>query len=93
MMIVPYTYTIPVSSKGQITIPSEVRKVLGIKKPGKVTIQITPEREVKLSDRQMSLDDVLGSIEGNENTKGLSVEEMIRIAQIEKFKNRNSANE
>jgi AbrB family looped-hinge helix DNA binding protein len=85
-MIIPYTYTIPVSSKGQITIPAEVRQVLGIKRPGKVTIQITSEKEVKLSDKSMSLDDVLGSIKGNDNTKNLTVEEMVKIAQIDKFK-------
>lgn len=50
-----------VTSKGQVTIPAEVRRHLGIKKNQKIALVIEKTGEVKLRvPRYPSIDDVVG---------------------------------
>lgn len=51
-----------ISSKGQITIPANVRRHLGIGGSDKVTIVITDEGRVELRPVRYSLASILGSL-------------------------------
>ena len=51
-----------VTSQGQVTIPAEVRRSLGIEKRGKVTFVIDAQ-SVRLEAPRMSLESVFGSVE------------------------------
>jgi AbrB family looped-hinge helix DNA binding protein len=51
-----------ISSKGQVTIPAEVRKKLDVAASDKVTFVITDEGKVELRPARFTLESVLGSL-------------------------------
>ncbi len=51
-----------VSSKGQVTIPIEVRRHLGVNASDKVAFVVTDEGDVELRPARYTLESVLGSI-------------------------------
>jgi AbrB family looped-hinge helix DNA binding protein len=51
-----------VTERGQVTIPSEVRRLLGIRAPQKIAFEIDGE-EVRLVPAGPSLDDVFGAVQ------------------------------
>ena len=55
-----------VGSKGQVTIPSEVRRKLGLPEGGRVTFLIEDER-VELRPARLTLESVFGSVESLPN--------------------------
>ena len=69
-----------VGSKGQVTLPAAVRKVLGIKPHGRITFAID-DGEVRLHPAGPSLDDVYQSVPALK--RKLSVKQMIEIAAEE----------
>ncbi len=51
-----------ITSKGQLTIPAEVRRHLGVKERDKVAFVIDPEGEVKLKvPRYKDIDSIVGA--------------------------------
>ena len=68
-----------VTSKGQVTIPAEVRRILGIKKNRKVAFVIADQGEVKLQvPRYGDIDSIVGR--AGKLPKRLSWEKMREIA-------------
>lgn len=59
-----------ISSKGQVTIPVDVRRQLGVEASDKVSFVLTDEGKVELRPARFTLESVLGSIEAlpNEST-------------------------
>lgn len=51
-----------VSSKGQVTIPADVRKHLGVGEPDKVAFVIEEDGSVQLRPAQFTLESVLGAL-------------------------------
>lgn len=51
-----------ISSKGQITIPAEVRRHLGVGASDKISVVITDEGRVELRPVRYTLEDVIGSV-------------------------------
>lgn len=52
-----------ISSKGQVTIPADVRRKLGVGSADKVSFIFTEEGKVELRPVRFTLDSVLGSID------------------------------
>lgn len=69
-------YTTTLTSKWQMTLPKEVRKKLGITKPGKLTLQIA-DADDNLIEVRKSPDilDLAGSIPAK-NTKGKDIDNL-----------------
>ena len=68
-----------VTTKGQVTIPAEVRRILGIKKNRKVAFVIADQGEVKLQvPRYGDIDSIVGR--AGKLPKRLSWEKMREIA-------------
>lgn len=55
-------YLLPVSQKGQITIPVEVRKLFDLEEKKKVLLEILDENRVAFKAPKMSLKQVFGSV-------------------------------
>ena len=51
-----------ISSKGQITIPSDIRRQLGVGPSDKVSFEVTDDGHVELRPVRFTLDSVLGSL-------------------------------
>lgn len=51
-----------VSSKGQVTIPIDVRRLLGVGAADKVAFVVTDEGKVELRPARFTLESVLGSV-------------------------------
>jgi AbrB family looped-hinge helix DNA binding protein len=56
-----------VSSKGQVTIPADVRRRLGVSSADKVAFVLTDEGKVELRPARYSLESVLGSLDALPN--------------------------
>ncbi len=50
--------TITISSKGQVTIPAEIRRRLGIKKSDQLTVSYDFDNQEIILSKQMDFDDV-----------------------------------
>lgn len=78
-----------VTARGQVTLPVEVRKHLGINKSDKVAFVIEPAGEVRVKAPKYptiaSLRGAAGSL-----SKPLSWKEMKQIAMEDRFNNKNS---
>jgi AbrB family looped-hinge helix DNA binding protein len=72
--------SVPVTSKGQVTIPVEVRKLLGIAAPGRVTFAVSENGEVTLRAPRFPTIDSLRGIAGALECD-LSWEEMLQVAR------------
>lgn len=74
-----------VTSKGQVTIPAEVRRHLGIKKNQKIALVIEKEGEVKLKvPRYPDIDSIVGK--AGKLGKRLSWHETLEIAHADRLK-------
>ena len=51
-----------VSGKGQVTIPAELRRRLGVGSPGHISFVIDQDGRIELKPGPMSLDEVYGSV-------------------------------
>jgi len=69
-----------ITQRGQVTLPVEVMKLLGVKPRGKVAFQIDGEN-IKLVSPSLTLDAIFGSVRAK-NEVGL--EESIALAKEEK---------
>jgi antitoxin PrlF len=56
-----------ISSKGQVTIPADVRRELGVEAADKVAFVLTDEGKVELRPARFTLDSILGSLEALPN--------------------------
>lgn len=65
-----------VQEKGQVTIPAEIRRKLGVKK-GDLVAFIETERGVLISPREAVAMDALGRIGRALKERGISLEELI----------------
>lgn len=74
----------PISSKGQVTLPAEIRKQLGLNKRGKVAFVIEPAGVIRIEAPRYgdiaSLAGAAGSLE-----KPLGWKEMLAIAYEDRF--------
>lgn len=57
------THVSTISSKGQVTVPADVRRHLGVEAGDQITFVTTDEGKVEVRPVQFTLEDVLGSIE------------------------------
>ena len=80
-MNVIQSYSLPVSSKGQVTIPVDIRELFGLNKVKRVVLELFDNKTVRLRPRQFSLSDVYGSVK----PIGKSYKEMRKIARDEKI--------
>jgi AbrB family looped-hinge helix DNA binding protein len=62
-----------VTSKGQVTIPIEIRRMLGIHTPGNVAFLIE-EGQVRLAGRRSAVQRTAGALEGTELTMTIEKE-------------------
>ncbi|MEO8972007.1 MAG: type II toxin-antitoxin system PrlF family antitoxin [Ktedonobacteraceae bacterium] len=73
-----------ISGKGQVTIPAEIRKHLGIKNHGKIAFVIDEKGNVRLKvPRYSDVDSLVGA--AGSLSKPLSWKEMRRIAYEDRF--------
>lgn len=80
-MDVNYSLTLPVSTKGQVTIPVSIRRLLGLDKTLKVRAEVVSKDRVVLKPVRFSLEDVYGSVKPiNKNFK-----QMRQIVRREKL--------
>jgi antitoxin PrlF len=73
-------FIMPVTSKGQVTIPAAVRRLLGLKKNGKVAFRIEGNA-VRVEAAQATLQAAYGAVEPL--TRPEDFERIARIAQEE----------
>lgn len=72
-----------VTAKGQVTIPAEVRKLLGVGPHDKVVFRITDAGTVELKPAEMTLEDTFGAVtprrkaEDFEDVKSAAIEEQV----------------
>ncbi|HVL23620.1 MAG TPA: AbrB/MazE/SpoVT family DNA-binding domain-containing protein [Thermomicrobiales bacterium] len=71
-----------VSSKGQVTIPADIRRRLGVNSSDKVAFVLTDEGKVELRPARYSLESVLGSLDALPN-ETLDLDAEIDIAAEE----------
>lgn len=67
-----------VTRKGQVTIPAELRKSMGIKRGDKISF-ILRKKKIELSKAESVVEKTKGILKGNE--KPLTAKEMRRIAE------------
>ena len=60
-------YVSTISSKGQVTIPADVRRKLGVDSADKVAFVVTDRGSVELRPARFTLESVLGSLEALPN--------------------------
>lgn len=60
-------YQRPVTHKGTVTIPIEIRRLLGVKPRGMVTFRIVEGKRVELSPPSMTLKDTFGSVKSKQH--------------------------
>lgn len=78
-----------VSAKGQVTIPAEIRKVLGIATPGRVEFVLRDDGVVELRAPAFTLDDVFGSVPplpGESPDLVREIREAVETAYLERHK-------
>ncbi|MEA3355360.1 MAG: AbrB/MazE/SpoVT family DNA-binding domain-containing protein [Patescibacteria group bacterium] len=61
-MNVLQSYSLPVSSKGQVTIPIDIRHLFNLGKVKRVVLELFDNKTVQLRPRQSSLSEVYGSV-------------------------------
>src|ERR1700687_2159498 len=69
--------TATITSKGQITIPLEVRQRLDLKPGDRVEFQFGPTGEVSFTSKRMPFEEVRGMLQGP-NQKVVTIREMDR---------------
>ncbi len=79
-MNVMQSYSLPVSSKGQVTIPADVRRLFDLDRVKRVVLEVFDNKVVRLRPRQSSLSEVYGSVKPIDK----SFKEMRKIAQNER---------
>jgi antitoxin PrlF len=80
-------FEVAVTNKGQLTIPKEIRKRLGLSKGGKVRLTVEQDDRVLMSPKQVRLIDLAGML--GKPPRSLTLEEMddvIAQAAIEKYR-------
>ena len=80
-------FEVPVTNKGQLTIPKQVRERLGLSKGGKVRLTLEKDDRVVLSPKQVRLSDLAGML--GKPPRSLTLEEMddvIAQAAIERYR-------
>lgn len=63
------------TSKGQITIPSSIRKQFHLRAGNRIEFKVTKDGDIKLSPTSLSVDDVFGMLK-RPGKPGFSVEAM-----------------
>lgn len=61
-MNVKQIYLLPISQKGQVTIPVEIRRLLNLNKYRKVIFEIFSKKKVLVKPPTMTLDQVFGAV-------------------------------
>lgn len=81
-------YTSTVTSKGQITIPKELRDELGLKPSDKVVLTRSESGALTIRRKNLRVEDVAGMLANRPRTRNspLSVEEMNEIVARERLK-------
>lgn len=80
-----------ISSKGQVTIPADVRRQLGVDAADKISFVLTDEGKVELRPTRFTLDSVLGSIDALPNESvdlDREIEEAVEEGIARKMQNR-----
>lgn len=75
------TIDVTITSQGQITIPAEIRRTLGLSKPGKAQF-IVGDATVELRAPAMTLEEFLGTVPGRPGTSD-DFDEEIEAAMFE----------
>jgi AbrB family looped-hinge helix DNA binding protein len=81
IMEVKNLYVLPISQKGQITIPVDVRRLLGVKEQEKIVLQVFDDR-VSFKPAKYSLEQVFGKVKPIKK----SFSEIRKIAREERVK-------
>ncbi len=76
-------YVATVTQRGQVTIPADVRRLLGTKERNKIVFQVEGG-EVKVVPVEMTLEETFGSVTPLNRPEDF--EELIRIAKEERAK-------
>jgi antitoxin PrlF len=80
-------FEVPVTKKGQLTIPKEIRERLGLNRGGNVGLTVEDDNRVVLSPKRVKLSDLAGIL--GKPPRSLTLEEMddvIAQAAIERFR-------
>lgn len=73
-----------ISSKGQVTIPADIRRKLGVNAADKIAFVVTEDERVEVRPVRFTLESVLGSIEALPN-ESLDLEREIEEATEEEI--------
>lgn len=80
---VPREVTATVTRRGQITIPAEVRRLLGTKPKSKVTFRISGS-QVRLIPTRFTLESVFGSVRSHRRPEDFEkLEQQVREDRVE----------
>lgn len=80
-------FEVPVTNKGQLTIPKEIRERLGLSKGGNVSLTLEDDSRVVMSPKRVKLSDLAGIL--GKPPRSLTLEEMddvIAQAAIERYR-------
>jgi AbrB family looped-hinge helix DNA binding protein len=80
-------FEVPVTSKGQMTIPKEIRERLGLRKGGKVRMTLDADNRIVMQPKPVRLSDLAGML--GKPPRSLTLEEMddaIGQAAVERFR-------
>jgi AbrB family looped-hinge helix DNA binding protein len=82
LMIENKAYIATVTSKGQVTIPMEIRELLGISAQDKILFRIGKDRKIEIEPLPMTLEEAFGSV--SPLNKPENFDEIYRIAREER---------
>lgn len=74
-------YIATVTSKGQITIPSEIRRDFGIAPSDKIVFVIDESRRIVLRPQAYDLEDLIGIVPALKGRESVDFDELISEAQ------------
>ena len=75
-----------ISSKGQITIPKEIREFLNVGRFDKIVFIPIEEGKVMITNKQNSATELFGMLSHRKASKSVSVEDMKRAVQKRRSK-------
>ena len=77
-------YVATISSKGQVTIPKEIRRELGVSTPGKVVFSTNADGEVVLRPVRLKASELLGIFPAIPGREDEDIDDIIKAAMDDK---------
>lgn len=75
-------YDTTVTQRGQVTLPAEVRRILGVAPRDKVTFQVESD-DVRILSPRHTLESVYNSVRPRKEYEGRDIDDLIKLANEE----------